>query len=199
MQNITSLTPIVPRASSILIERPHGHRKLHCLPDSYTVVPEVVCKDMLNPPARYYESVANVNIIEDAIKQENKWFDSIKHTLNKTSDEIKHNDYRLTWSSFHSFNDKSMLKRPALIGRLPVFTEKAATHAMVKHGMTIIQSLTNFINPGQIPVMAVDQPLLHWRRKFNGNGLQYLVKTSLSLCLGVCISKCLCFQHWVIY
>ncbi len=30
---------------------------------------------------------------------------------------------------------------------------------MVKHGMNIIQQITVRVNPGQIPVLTVDQPL----------------------------------------
>ena len=37
--------------------------------------------------------------------------------------------------------------------------EKAATAAMVKHGMTVLCWATEFLNPGQIPVMAFDAPL----------------------------------------
>eukprot|EP00733_Pompholyxophrys_punicea_P000080 Pompholyxophrys_punicea_v1_NODE_10_length_6905_cov_7.951686.p2 type:complete len:342 gc:universal NODE_10_length_6905_cov_7.951686:5288-4263(-) len=42
---------------------------------------------------------------------------------------------------------------------LPVFQEKAASPSMVLHGMGIIQRVTKFLNPEQIPVMALDQPL----------------------------------------
>ena len=30
---------------------------------------------------------------------------------------------------------------------------------MVKHGMNVLKEITDYLNPGQIPVMAVDQPL----------------------------------------
>ena len=51
-------------------------------------------------------------------------------------------------------------ERDAAISQLlPLFTEKAATHAMVKHGMNVIRQSTLFLNPGQIPLMAVDEPL----------------------------------------
>eukprot|EP00731_Ephydatia_muelleri_P021817 Em0014g408a len=47
----------------------------------------------------------------------------------------------------------------ALISLLPLFNEKAATFAMVKHGMDIQRQITAHLNPGQIPVTAFDQPL----------------------------------------
>ena len=42
---------------------------------------------------------------------------------------------------------------------MPLFYEKAATVAMVKHGMTVLRKVTQFLNPGQTPVTAFDAPL----------------------------------------
>ena len=48
---------------------------------------------------------------------------------------------------------------PAICSMLQLFYEKAATPAMVKHGMIIQQQATAFLNPGQIPVTFFDQQL----------------------------------------
>lgn len=37
--------------------------------------------------------------------------------------------------------------------------EKAATFAMIKHGMDVQRKATQYLNPGQIPVTTFDQPL----------------------------------------
>ena len=42
---------------------------------------------------------------------------------------------------------------------MPLFYEKAASAAMVKHGMDVQRQSTEFLNPGQIPVTAIDAPL----------------------------------------
>jgi hypothetical protein len=42
---------------------------------------------------------------------------------------------------------------------LPLFYKKSSTPAMIKHGMDMIQQATEFLNPGQIPVITMDQPL----------------------------------------
>ena len=47
----------------------------------------------------------------------------------------------------------------ALTQLMPLFYEKAATAAMVKHGMVVQHCATEFLNPGQIPVTAFDAPL----------------------------------------
>ena len=58
---------------------------------------------------------------------------------------------------------------PALCALLPLFYEKSATPAMIKHGMDVVRQTVEFLNPGQIPVTTFEQPLfalakfVHWR------------------------------------
>ena len=42
---------------------------------------------------------------------------------------------------------------------LPLFYDKAASTAMIKHGMHIQKMITEHLNAGQVPVMTFDQPL----------------------------------------
>ena len=42
---------------------------------------------------------------------------------------------------------------------LPLFYEKAATPAMIKHGMDVQRRATEHLNLGQIPVTTFNQPL----------------------------------------
>lgn len=48
---------------------------------------------------------------------------------------------------------------PAITALLPLFFEKADTSAMIKHGMDVLREATSFLNPGQVPVITLDQPL----------------------------------------
>ena len=50
-------------------------------------------------------------------------------------------------------------KQAALTQFLPLFYEKAATAAMIKHSMNVNRQATQFLNPGQVPVLAMDAPL----------------------------------------
>ena len=52
------------------------------------------------------------------------------------------------------------IRPPALRALLPLFYEKAATSAMIKHGMDVQRRTTQHLNSGQIPVTTFDQPLL---------------------------------------
>ena len=73
-------------------------------------------------------------------------------------DKLMNEDY-ISWAAFHSSLELNPPNPPAIIALLPLFYEKAATLYMVKHGMDVVQSITSHINPGQIPVIALDKPL----------------------------------------
>jgi len=49
---------------------------------------------------------------------------------------------------------------PAINSLLPLFTDNAHSVAMIKHSMNIVQAAVQHLNPGQVPVPTVDQPLL---------------------------------------
>ncbi len=74
-------------------------------------------------------------------------------------DEVDRGD-TVAWSAFHaSTQDASADVHSTLTQLLPLFHEKAATAAMIKHGMNVLRWATSFLNPGQIPVIAFDAPL----------------------------------------
>ena len=65
----------------------------------------------------------------------------------------------ISWSAFHAYLQNDLDNPSAITALLPLFYEKAATVAIIKHGMNIQKILTDHLNPGQVPVMAFDQPL----------------------------------------
>ena len=61
----------------------------------------------------------------------------------------------LSWSAFHAHREKSTSElNLAISSLLPLFEEQAASPAMSRHSMDV-----QYLNPGQTPVMACDQPL----------------------------------------
>ena len=65
----------------------------------------------------------------------------------------------ISWSAFFANRQQQLPKPPAITSLLPLFREAAHTPAMVKHGMDIIRNIIQTVNPGQTPVLTVDQPL----------------------------------------
>jgi hypothetical protein len=94
----------------------------------------------------------------NAISKENCWLDRCRLKLDK--DLVKGN--YISWAGYHASVMDSMgatSPLPCLSGLLPLFSEKAATVSMIKHGMEVQKKVTEFLNPGQIPVIACDHPI----------------------------------------
>lgn len=67
----------------------------------------------------------------------------------------------VSWSAFHANRDDPASSDTATATSclLPLFLEDAATVAMIRHSLDVIKKVTELTNPGQTPVVAVDQPL----------------------------------------
>jgi len=90
-------------------------------------------------------------------QRKNNWLAHANKLLEKH--EVESGD-TISWSAFHaSFQNRPENLSSYLTQLLPLFYEKASTAAMIKHGITVLQRATEFLNPGQIPVMAFDAPL----------------------------------------
>ena len=93
----------------------------------------------------------------DAQLKETSWS---KHSCQLLEKNKIEKSVTITWLAFHaSFQDVPADSHITLTQMLPLFYEKATTVAMIKHGINALQSATDFLNPGQIPVMAFDVPL----------------------------------------
>ena len=83
--------------------------------------------------------------------------------IQKVSDTLDENgdieQKSLSWSAHNSQNSSKSNVVLTKTGLLPLFRESAHTIAMIKHGADIIMKATKFLNPGQCPVIHVDQPL----------------------------------------
>ncbi len=87
---------------------------------------------------------------------ETQW---IQHSIELIRKDMLGKDEYISWGAFHASLTTNPTNLPSLNTLLSLFSEKAATVAMVKHAMSFLQQVTNRLNPGQIPVMAFDQPL----------------------------------------
>ena len=96
----------------------------------------------------------------------------------------------IAWSAYHaSWQEISDLLEPAITQLLPLFYEKSATAAMIKHEMDVHMRATHFSNPGQIPVIAMDAPLYALAKLTQWNWPHMHGKTNMLSCLVVSILK----------
>ena len=124
------------------------------LPASYAIVPAVALNESkASVSARLcYEFHGN---LENGILREQQWLKNALMVLESTMEEYK----SMSWASFHANLQPDVHIQPATTALLPLFHEKADSPAMIKHAMDILQNVTSFLNPGQIPVMACDCPI----------------------------------------
>jgi len=78
-------------------------------------------------------------------------------------------DY-ISWVAFHAHLQSTPVRPKANIALLLLFHENANSATMIKHAMVIIKDAIKHLNPSQIPVVAVDQPLYSLANKYNGYG-----------------------------
>ena len=133
-------------------------KKNNTLPDSYTIVPAVALKTtIVSVPKLVNTSVSKEGQLANAQLQEKEWLKHASQLLDCSDTEAYHT---IAWSAYHA----SMQNLPSgacttLTQLLPLFYDKAAIAAMIKHGIDVLRKATQFLNPGQTPVMAFDAPL----------------------------------------
>ena len=87
----------------------------------------------------------------------------------------------VSWAAFCASNQSLMDRLPCITSMLPIFRNKASTSPMIYHAMSVIQRATEKLNPGQTPVITLDQPLyaiakgIQWDQNTEFNEDNYLV------------------------
>lgn len=129
------------------------------LPTSYASVPpfSLKTKEQLRVPKTNHE-LQMAEIERNAKLDEQEWLGAVIEALKK--EETSNCEQKwLSWSAYHASQSEGPGPLPALVALLPLFYENAHSAAMMKHAMDITRTCTQFLNPGQVPVMTVDQPL----------------------------------------
>ena len=126
------------------------------LPTQYSEVPPVQ-QWREDPPFPVSSAKAeNFELLAD-VTLEYGWLNHVKDVL-EDDEPIK--DQCVSWAAFHSSKMESTEEIPPDIScLLPLFQEEAKSVAMILHAMNTVKCSVNFLNHGQIPVLACDQPL----------------------------------------
>ena len=96
----------------------------------------------------------------DLAEAKHEEYDWIKHSLQHISDVELWKTSSLTWSAYQATQQQPTSELSAICALLPLFYEKSDTPAMIKHGMDVHRQATEYLSPGQIPVITFGQPLL---------------------------------------
>ena len=133
-------------------------RSVSFLPLAYTSIPPAAIKTKQFTAPRFQGLVTPANLVtaSSAVAEEYDWLNAVVNALRK---ENLANDEWVSWSAYHASIQTTEIPPAAVNALLPLFFENAHSVAMIKHSMDIVKTLVQYLNPGQIPVLAADQPL----------------------------------------
>ena len=132
------------------------------LPEMYSTVPPTSFPcSAISPPSSDEQAIPRFSII-DKDESQNQWLKKVHDALTEIGDGDHVSEpakMNISWSAYFANLQASVPRPPAITALFPLFRDNAHSPAMVKHGMDIIKQVTKHINPVQIPVLTVDQPL----------------------------------------
>ena len=118
------------------------------MPDSYTIVPAVAFKkEKLEVPntSASHSGTATDGHLKEAILGENSW---LQHAIELLSQSELETGDKIAWTTYHATQCSTSSSCTTLTQLMPLFYDKAASAAMVKHGMTVQRKAIQYLNPG---------------------------------------------------
>ena len=71
----------------------------------------------------------------------------------------------VSWSAYHSSKGRGSHVNISISSLMPLLQERAHSVDTIKHAMDKVKEVTSYLNSGQMPVMACDQPLFVLAKK----------------------------------
>ena len=87
--------------------------------------------------------------LKRSVLKEDAWLKHVMKLLDTDGEQ------KMSWSAFHAAREAATVL-PANTAMLLLFREKADTQTMVKLAINILISITSYLSPCQIHVMALD-------------------------------------------
>lgn len=120
-------------------------RKVPELPEHYTNIAPAYFKKNPTPASVDEVSLPDPSLFQRNIRVEYKWLEKVQGTTD-VDDESN-----ITWSAHHASQKRSSECETSITSLLPLLT--------IKHAMKKVREAVAFLNPGQTPILAADQPL----------------------------------------
>ena len=155
IQHPTKQTP--GTVATFIDGRPQKEREISSLPSQFSdVQPLVLLQRDLSPPPLIGQLPDVENVNNYAYKKEDQWLLNVKELMRK---EKLESDDNISWAAYHASNERELNYEPAITSLMSLFLENAHSAPMILRGMNVIRSAVELVNPGQTPVIAMDQPL----------------------------------------
>lgn len=139
------------------------------LPEAYTSI-EPYAEEQNQDyyvPVGYSVNKPQSDLVTENLKSEYHWLRRVEELLEK--EKLEEKQY-LSWSAYFASLQTGSLPPPAITSLLPLFEDNAHSKAMIQHSMKIVKDAIQYINPGQTPIIGMDQPLyalakqIQWER-----------------------------------
>ena len=164
---------------SILINPRMKSKKMSSLPEFYTCIPPVTMKTPKSPvPKINTPFKPDEHILLYDLQNEKRWLQTVfEHVSCDQDDQC----LQISWSAFHASLQSHCRRPPAITTLMPLFDEYSQSFEMIKHSMSLISAATDRLNPGQTPVIAMDQPLftiakhIQWNFPDNFGEKKYII------------------------
>ena len=168
VQHPTTKNRGVERDIPVLDGTVQAQKNVAQLPPTFCNVPPAVLhvKDPLVPTVPDEVNLADTAATVSRMEEEYKWLDNVKELVSKDTLE---NDEFISWAAFHASNQPETAYEPTVVSLLPMFQENAHSVAMILHAMNIIKSAVHHVNPEQVPVVTLDQPLFAIAKQIQWN------------------------------
>lgn len=91
----------------------------------------------------------------DHITEEEQWLKAVKDHVDNRCNTNKD----ISWAAFYSKRQEPSSHLPAVFALLPLLPDNGKSVGTIAHKMDVIRTCVQHLNPGQVPVRALDQPL----------------------------------------
>ena len=173
-QHPTTEEPGTTRPCINIIQSTANTKSVEQLPKSYTDVAPVNYVNKSAPVAEIPMQQLHTarSSMACGLKDETNWLDNMESVI--TNHEGLQEGQQVSWAAFQSHDQHNSHQSTAISALLPLFPDQAKSVAIIRHSMDIIKLSVNHLNPGQVPVIAFDQPLYavakeiqwNWREKY---------------------------------
>ena len=92
-----------------------------------------------------------------------RWLKTVEERYLQTVDS----DGNISWEAYYANQKPAQDNSPAISAMLPLFHEDLV--AMIRHSMDVIKQAVQELNPSQVPVLTLDQPLYSVAKRIQWN------------------------------
>ena len=150
----------------VIMSGPSNVKAVGHLPNYYTDVQPVSSPSKKPPIPSGTQNLLQRTVAEAEMGQEKMWLQVVRDACDNDDVQCSGN---ISWSAYHAHKQlvRNVIVTPTAL--LPLFHDQAHSVAMIRHAMDVVKAAVNKLNPGQVPVVTLDQPLFAIAKQIQWN------------------------------